>query len=59
MFIKFQDLEREQQNKLKCYTFPLPNWGIGITHFTNGEATSKENSMIIRKDSHQALVLFT
>lgn len=28
-------------------------------HFTNGEVDSKENSVMLRKDSQQALVLFT
>lgn len=28
-------------------------------YFTNGEVDSKENSVMLRKDSQQALVLFT
>lgn len=41
------------------YPSPSPNQGNNIVHFTKGEANSKGHSVIIRKNGHQTLVLFT
>lgn len=43
--------------KMVCPS-PSPNQGRTITSFTNREANGKENLVIIRKEGHQALVLF-
>lgn len=55
MYVKFQDLEEEQQNRLKCYTLPLPQTKGVISQ---REANSEENSVITKKNGHQTLVLF-
>ena len=52
MYVKFQDLEEEQQNRLKCYTLPLPQTKGVISQ---REANSEENSVITKKNGHQTL----